>query len=1080
MSGISSSVGLISGIDYTSLVDQLMQIEKIPVTNLQNRTTKLENEEKAYTNMIALFLTSSYMVNNLNKADVYKRCEVSSSNQAVLTATATTSGTPLPGVYTFTPVRTASAQQTMAQGVASATEALGKTGTISIGKQWSLDQATYLQDINGGEGFEKGYIRVTDGSGTKATVDLRQCVTMSDVIDAINNNHTADVWAELDGDKLVISDLSGGTEDVKIQEVSNGRTAASLGFTTGNSTGTGAITGNTIYKLGEGTRLSTLNDGNGIIFDNYRSDLVFTCKDGTILNVDFNRLSSSTETGSTASHKEQTLGDLINTINNSANNSGKIVASIGDDGRSLKLTDTTIKYTKGDLIEGTVPPAYTLPAAFDPADYELDANGFVKYLTGAQAGEFVADTTATTKVAQNALSVSSPILQSLGLMDMNQSNAAGFSFSEASYQGRSIIGSLDSPLVATLNGGYGIANATSGDIEVQDRAGNKTTLSFSAADLKQLQGSTLDEAVNLLNDKMANASWVDAGGNAVAFGNNVGITVEKNQANNGLRLIDKTGSTSYNLTFKDVETTSPQLDESGNPVLDGSGNPVNVTLSPKIAELFGLNADNVAKSNVSGSSLHRQIISFNTKLSELNGGKGVTLAGGQIKITDSSGASESFYLDPTRHTTVGEIIDGINSLASLRVFAKINETGDGIELVDNAGGTGTFAVEDGGVSKICRDLGIAGSVNPSSLTAGQKPSLSGNTTSSINIEETDTLITIRDKINALGGQFSASIITDGSNTPYRLVITGKTTGEAGAFNIDLSALGLSTQNLSEAQDAVLVYGDSTSNASATLTSSSNTFKNVIDGIDITVLGTSSSPVTVTSASSSADVKASISAFVENYNKFREQFNTDTYFSPALEAGNILYSDANAKFFGSDIAEALLKQIDGIPGINSIQSLGVTIRKSVDDDGTNKETGKLVFDETVFDEMWATNPEGVQEFFYRQKEIADPSGERDEDGNMKLITVSDGWAQKFMDVADRYTGKDTGKLYRHLETVGSKIDNNYERIDFMTARLETKRTQMLKKFYQMEQAMAKMSSDMSAVSGISSNWSSNYSSNGSYA
>ncbi|MCL2742710.1 MAG: flagellar filament capping protein FliD [Planctomycetaceae bacterium] len=1077
MSGISSSIGLISGIDYTSLVNQLMQIEAIPITNLQNRTTRLEAEESAYSNLITLFLTTSYMVNNLNKPDVYKRCEVSSSNTSLLTVSPNPNGTPVPGVYTFTPVKTASAQQTISQGVSSATTALGKTGTITIGKQWSLDQTIYLQDINGGDGFEKGYIRVTDGSGTRATIDLRQCVTMSDVIDAINNNRTADVWAELDGDKLVLSDLSGGTGDVKIQEVSNGRTAASLGFTTSNSSGNEKITSNSIYKLGENTRLSILNDGNGVIFDNYRSDLVFTCKDGTIINVDFNKMASSTESGSTG-YKEQTIGDLINTINTSANNNGKIIASIGDDGRSLKLTDTTIKYTRGDLVEGTIPPEYTLPSVFDSDDYELDEYGFVKYKTGEHAGEFVADTSATTKVGQNALSVSSPILQSLGLMNMNESNAVGFSFSEASFQGRSIIGSLDSPLVATLNGGYGIAGAIAGDIEVQDRAGNKATLTFSAAEVKQLQSGTLNEAIALLNSKMESASWVDADENAISLGDNVGITIEKNQANNGLRLIDKSGATTHDMIFRDVESTHQQLDSESNPVFDEDSNPVMVTESPKIAELFGLNIGSTARSSVNGASLNKQIISFNTKLSELNGGKGVTLAGGQIRVTDSSGASETFYIDAARHTTVGEIIDGINSLTSLRVYAKINETGDGIELVDNAGGTGRFIIEDGGSSRICRDLGIAGTVDPSTLEAGKKPSLSGGTTFSIDVEEKDTLMDIRDKINALGGQFTASILTDGSNTPHRLVITGKTTGAAGAFNIDLSVLGLTTQNLSEAQDAVLVYGDSTSNAGATLTSSSNTFKNIINGIDLTITGTSDSPVTITSAGSSADVKASIQAFVDNYNRFREQFNKDTYYSVSLNAGNILYSDSNMKRFGSDIAEAILKQVDGIPGINSIQSLGVTIRRSTGDDGINTETGKLVFDDTVFDALWESNPEGVQEFFNRQKEIADPSGERDEDGNIKLVKVSDGWAQKFMDVANTYTGTSVGKLYKRLETLGTKIDNNYERINYMSARLETRRTLMLKKFYQMEQAMAKMSADMNSVANISTNWQSYYSSNGS--
>ena len=56
--------------------------------------------------------------------------------------------------------------------------------------------------------------------------------------------------------------------------------------------------------------------------------------------------------------------------------------------------------------------------------------------------------------------------------------------------------------------------------------------------------------------------------------------------------------------------------------------------------------------------------------------------------------------------TVGDVIDRINASTSGKVEARINDTGDGILLVDKAGGSGTLSVSevgtgtDGGRSQV--------------------------------------------------------------------------------------------------------------------------------------------------------------------------------------------------------------------------------------------------------------------------------------------------------------------------------------------------------------------------------------------
>ncbi|MDR1053902.1 MAG: flagellar filament capping protein FliD, partial [Planctomycetaceae bacterium] len=1070
--GIQSSIGLISGIDYTSLVDQLMEIERTPITNLETRNENLMAEETAWSDILGSFLTTTYLIANLNKIATFKDTTLSSSNESLLKVSRNNSKTvPTAGTYTFTPIRTAAAQQSIATGVSDATAALNKTGEITIGRNWKLENDINLSDLNGGDGIIKGYIRITDGSGTRATIDLRSCVTMNDVLDKINSNVDIDVIAELDGNKLVLSDLSG--EDptkFKIQEVSGGKTAASLGLIGGGATldsVEGTLTGSSIYYLGRNTQLSSLNDGLGLTFSPTMNDLTITTKDGTNIIVDFNRRTE--EGGDSKSINELTFGDIIDTINNAENNNGKIIASIGGaDGKSLVITDTTgINYLEAEV--GTDPvdgsTTYELPAGYDPNDYEIDSEN---YVVEKATNTRVVDPTSTgkTKIAQVAGN-NVTVLRSLGLIDGLWNSNMPVEF-EGSVTSRSLMGDLDSSMMAILNGGYGFSDASAGKIEVQDRQGNAAVLDFTEAELKEMQSGSIGNVVKMINGKLEAA--------------NIGIEVAVNESKTGLMLLDTTtGAKTSSMIFKDKIESVQDTEDDGTPKVDDSNNPVMKDVDPNIAKTLGLDVDSES-SVVNGKNLNKQTISFNTLLSDLNGGKGVTITNGQIDIKDSAGRTASVRLDEKNHKTVGDIINAINNTTngstttSPRILARLNSTGDGIEIIDLAGGTGSFAISDGtSTSKICEELGI----NKTLTTADADPvtgrmTINGRQSKVIEIEATDTLETIRDKINDSGGNFTASIINDGSGLPYRLMITGKTTGAAGGMNIDLSALGLAVEDMVEAANAVLVYGEAGSASAITLQSKNNTFANAVDGIDVTVAGGSSSPITISADITSDSVKASLSAFVENYNKFREFMTYYTYFTyddnTKMGGGYALANSPVARQLDTAVTKVLYKSVNNIPGITSLASLGITTASNIDVNGnaiaTNTSTGKLTFDETVFDALWSSNKEGIEQFFCVEQTRVDPSGEIDEKtGLPKTTTVNTGWAQDFADMAEIVSG-DSGLVFKRLETLDKTITTNEERILFLEERVEFKRQTMLNKFYAMEQAMAKMSASLETVSAIS--------------
>src|SRR5262249_27260594 len=160
--------------------------------------------------------------------------------------------------------------------------------------------------------------RITDKSGEDAVIDLRFATTVDDVLTAINSNTSINVTAEAVGDTIRLTDKTGQNGVLSVQEVNNGSTASDLGLLGLSASGaTTVASGADIYRLHSGTRLTSLNDGNGVDFTTTTGvvdDLVFSLRNGSEVGVD---LSGS-----------ETLGDVVDKINNTTGLKGKVTAAI--------------------------------------------------------------------------------------------------------------------------------------------------------------------------------------------------------------------------------------------------------------------------------------------------------------------------------------------------------------------------------------------------------------------------------------------------------------------------------------------------------------------------------------------------------------------------------------------------------------------------------------------------------------------------------------------------------------------------------------------------------------------------------
>ena len=86
MGRISTSVGLISGINTTDIINQLIQLEQAPKTLLQSRKDKVSAQKDAYTSISTELTTLQGLGRTFERPTTFSASTAQSSDENVLTA----------------------------------------------------------------------------------------------------------------------------------------------------------------------------------------------------------------------------------------------------------------------------------------------------------------------------------------------------------------------------------------------------------------------------------------------------------------------------------------------------------------------------------------------------------------------------------------------------------------------------------------------------------------------------------------------------------------------------------------------------------------------------------------------------------------------------------------------------------------------------------------------------------------------------------------------------------------------------------------------------------------------------------
>ena len=165
MGSISTGIGLISGIDIANLVNQLIAIESRGKIRLQGRLAGLQQQQAALLDINTRLLNLKSASSGLRSNKVFDSALVTSSDPAVLTATAT--GSAQPGTFSFLVKQLVASSQQLSKGFTDTdTTPLGLTKlSFEIGNGL-LATDTDLQELNAGTGAARGKITIADSTGT--------------------------------------------------------------------------------------------------------------------------------------------------------------------------------------------------------------------------------------------------------------------------------------------------------------------------------------------------------------------------------------------------------------------------------------------------------------------------------------------------------------------------------------------------------------------------------------------------------------------------------------------------------------------------------------------------------------------------------------------------------------------------------------------------------------------------------------------------------------------------------------------------------------------------------------------------
>ena len=390
-------------------------------------------------------------------------------------------------------------------------------------------------------------------------------------------------------------------------------------------------------------------------------------------------------------------------------------------------------------------------------------------------------------------------------------------------------------------------------------------------------------------------------------------------------------------------------------------------------------------------------------------------------VSASSSKPDSVSASATGGTGANNFSVTVSALAKAQTFAsasiaKVND-------VSQALGAGTLSIQLGSYG-----TGPAYAFSPAAGGPLQ-----------ITVAPGDKLTDIASKINSESSDVSATVLNDGSGE--RLLLRSKTTGEAAGYQLSVTdgdgdlgdSLGLSrllTNNTSTgsitqyASDAKVMV-----NGSIEVTSSTNTFKDIVSGVSVTLKdGAAVGDVSeIRISPDDAPIRTAVEGFVTAYNALNGLLSEATKFDAATKQGGLLQGDS----FAIGIQNAMR-------GILQSTTSGSAFRR-LSDIGISQELGGNLSVDSAKLTAALAQPEDFKNLFR-----IDNTG-----------TTTDGVAVKFKTFADGLLAAGTGLFKTKEDSLKRALDQNAKETERLNAKISRIEAQLNRRYSALDAQVASL-------------------------
>lgn len=291
--------------------------------------------------------------------------------------------------------------------------------------------------------------------------------------------------------------------------------------------------------------------------------------------------------------------------------------------------------------------------------------------------------------------------------------------------------------------------------------------------------------------------------------------------------------------------------------------------------------------------------------------------------------------------------------------------------------------------------------------------IGGTTSPGITIAAGASLQDIRTAINAANLGVTATIVNDGSGSPYRLALSSNSTGTSSAISSitvqsggdaainDLLAYNpttnIPTPAVPMAQTVAAANADFTVNG-IRIIKSSNTVSDAIQGVTLTL--SKNTTATLTVARDTNAVSTAASGFVTAYNALAVQLKSSSAYGSATHTASALAGDGTLRLMLDQLRNIFNTPASG-GTLNSLSQIGIS----------HKTDGTLALDSSKFNSAMASNFSDVSNLF------SSPTG---------FATRVDAWATT--------AGGVGGLIEQHTDSLNTSIKGYNDQISTLQVRL----------------------------------------------